>query len=89
MAEILRSLRPWNFISKGSARQKPDIIDGYVDSKDVVSLVIYWANQGYLSIKEEKNEEFILIKLKELPGTAKTYEHTMFYGLFHNRYQCQ
>lgn len=61
------------------------IIDGAVDSKDIVSLIIYWANEGYLTIREDSDKEFTLIKKKELPDTAKTYEFTMFGGLFDNR----
>jgi uncharacterized membrane protein YgcG len=61
------------------------IIDGAVDNKDIISLIIYWANEGYLKIREEENKEFTLIKLKDLPQNSKTYEHTMFHGLFNNR----
>ena len=63
------------------------IVDGYVDSKDIVSLVIYWANKGYLSIREDGKKNFTLIKVKDLPETVKTYEYTMFYGLFNDRDQ--
>ena len=63
------------------------IIDGFVDSKDMVSLIIYWANQGYLEIREEGKEQYVLIKKKDLPEDAKTYEYTMFNGLFEDRDQ--
>lgn len=63
------------------------IIDGAVDSKDIVSLIIYWANGGYLTIREDGDKKFTLIKKKELPASAKTYEYTMFQGLFDNRGQ--
>jgi uncharacterized membrane protein YgcG len=63
------------------------IIDGTVDSKDIVSLIIYWANGGWLTIQEEEKDEFILRKEKELPADAKTYEQTMFNGLFSGRDQ--
>lgn len=61
------------------------IIDGAVDNKDIVSLILYWANEGYLTIREDSDKEFTLIKKKDLPDTAKTYEVTMFQGLFDNR----
>jgi uncharacterized membrane protein len=61
------------------------IIDGAVDSKDLISMIIYWANKGYLSIREDGGDQFTLIKKKDLPDTAKTYELTMFRGLFENR----
>ena len=38
------------------------IIDGAVDSKDIVSLIIYWANSGYLTIREDEETKFTLIK---------------------------
>jgi hypothetical protein len=63
------------------------IIDGVTDSKDMVSLIIYWANHGYLTIREDGNDKFTLIKKRDLPESAKTYEHTMFGGLFDGRDQ--
>jgi uncharacterized membrane protein YgcG len=63
------------------------IIDGAVDSKDIVSLILYWANGGYLTIKDEGDNQFTLIKKRDLPPSAKTYEYTMFQGLFDNREQ--
>ncbi len=58
------------------------IIDGVVDSKDVVSLIINWANKGYLEIVESNSKEYILKRLKDLEPDAKTYEYTMYHGLF-------
>ena len=58
------------------------IVDGMVDQKDLVSLVIYFAEKGYLTIQELEDKSFILRKQKDLPETAKTYEYTFFYGLF-------
>ncbi len=63
------------------------IIDGAVDSRDIVSLIIYWANKGYLTIREDGDKEFTLVKKRDLPAEAKTYEYTMFQGLFNNRDQ--
>ena len=58
------------------------IVDGMVDQKDLVSLVIYFAEKGYLTIEELEDKSFVLRKEKELPETAKTYEYTFFDGLF-------
>jgi len=60
------------------------IIDGVSDKNDLVSLIIYFAHKGYLNITpvDEKNKDFILTKLKELPSNSKTYELTFFDGLF-------
>ena len=59
------------------------IIDGYVDSKDMVALVLDFANRGYLSITD-KDGSFILQKNRELPPSAKNYERTIFNGIFGN-----
>ncbi|MDP2891935.1 MAG: DUF2207 domain-containing protein, partial [Bacillota bacterium] len=58
------------------------IIDGDVDNKDVVSLIIYWADKGYLKIEQKDKDIFNLIKLKDLPESCKDFERIMFDGLF-------
>lgn len=61
------------------------IIDTTVDDKDVVSLIIYWASKGYLSIERIEKNDFKLTKLKDLPDDAYNYEKHMFERLFDNR----
>lgn len=59
--------------------------DGKLHKKDLISLIYYWAANGILNIREEKIgdiKNYILIKKTELPATAKSFEHTMFDGLF-------
>jgi uncharacterized membrane protein YgcG len=58
------------------------IIDGHVDNRDVLSLIIYWADKGYLSITSNDNEDFILTKVRDADGLMKSYEVTMFNKLF-------
>ena len=58
------------------------ILDGASDNKDVISTVLYFADRGVLEIHEEEKNQFRLVKKKELPPRAKSYERTMFYGLF-------
>ena len=65
------------------------IIDGTVDNIDITSLIIYWADQGALTIKEaeettlfNKQEYLILTKLKNLNDNAKSYEVKLFDKLF-------
>src|SRR6056297_239104 len=68
-----------------------------VDPKDVNSLIIYWASEGYLNIVEEELENdtildkiqnklskprFTLVKLKDLDYNAKDFEKIMFEDLF-------
>lgn len=62
------------------------IIDGVSDKNDLVSLIIYFAHKGYLTITpvDEKGKDFILTKVMDLPQSSKTYEHTFFNGLFEN-----
>ncbi|MGI6160680.1 MAG: DUF2207 domain-containing protein [Christensenellales bacterium] len=58
------------------------VIDGRADNKDVVSLIIYWADKGYLRIVEEKKNKITLEKIKDMPEEAKFYEKNMFEALF-------
>ena len=65
------------------------IVDGSADPQDVTSLIIYWADQGYIEIIEsphpkKKNKTTLsLKKLKDLDGTV--YEHEMFNAIFLGR----
>lgn len=59
------------------------IIDGDVEDRDVLSLLIYWADKGYLEIHEgEKKQEMVFVKLAELPADVNDYEDAMFRRLF-------
>jgi len=62
------------------------IIDGVSDKNDLVSLIIYFAHKGYLTIAPvgDNDKDFTLTKLTDLPESSKTYEHTFFNGLFEN-----
>lgn len=61
------------------------IVDGHADTRDVVSLLIYWADRGYLSISCNKKRDFTLHKLREPDSAMKSYEAKMFRRLFHDR----
>lgn len=60
------------------------ILDGKVDDKDIISLLIYWADKGYLAIIEDEiNKDDMTFKLlKDLPAGTDNYEKTLFYRLF-------
>lgn len=59
------------------------VIDGVVDDKDIISMIIYWADKGYLSIKDEgKGDNPVLVKLADLPPESREFEKTTFYGIF-------
>lgn len=66
------------------------IVDGSVDDKDVLSLLIYWADEGCLRIVEIANEDgtqakkpdFLFVRLRDLPLHANEYERLMFDEMF-------
>ncbi|MBR2511490.1 MAG: DUF2207 domain-containing protein, partial [Firmicutes bacterium] len=61
------------------------VIDGYADDQDLVSLIMYYADKGYLTIEETgegKKKDYILNKVKDLPPEAHLYETLFFNGLF-------
>lgn len=58
------------------------IIDGIADNKDIISLLIYWANKDIITIVESSSEEVEFIKMSDLPQNAELYETTIFNKLF-------
>ena len=68
------------------------IYDKSIDPYDITSMLVYWADKGYLKIiEEEEKVGFIfkkditnvkLEKLKDLPSNAKQFEKTFFNELF-------
>lgn len=65
------------------------LIDGRVDPFDITSLIIYWADKGYLSITEQTKKKligtkksFLLTKLREMGNEVKPYERKMFSEMF-------
>ena len=65
-----------------SSAQAGFVYDGFVDTKDILSLIIEWAYKGYLTITEEDKDDFTLTKLKDLDNTSIRAEQTLFNGLF-------
>ena len=62
------------------------VIDGLVEDKDVISLLIYWADKGYLEIHQKENSKNMeFVKIKDLPETANDYEKRMFDDMFAGR----
>lgn len=55
--------------------------DGEITGDDLSSLVVYWASKGYLRI-EEREEETKLIKIRDIPDSAKEHEKILFKGIF-------
>ncbi len=61
------------------------VLDGMTDTKDILSLIIYWAHRGLLSIEEIDDKTMRLTRLAPLPEDAKAYEKAMFDQLFFKR----
>lgn len=57
------------------------IIDQSADAKDLISLIIDWANKGYLIIHDNK-EGFELEKINEIDENAPYYERKFFESFF-------
>ncbi|WP_409228303.1 DUF2207 domain-containing protein [Gudongella sp. SC589] len=68
------------------------VYDNRIDPYDLTSMLIYWADKGYLRIIEEENEEGLIFKknkttlklekLKPLPAGTKRFESVYFNDLF-------
>ena len=64
------------------------VMDGQADKKDLLSLIIYFADKGYISIEEVTKDglfdkkDFIITKLREIDGNEKNFCHSLFLGLF-------
>lgn len=62
------------------------IWDHKLHKRDMISLIIWWASKGYIKIVDlstnETNEDYELQKIKELPDNAKSFEKTIFKGIF-------
>jgi uncharacterized membrane protein YgcG len=60
------------------------LIDRIVNKKDIASLIVYWANKGFIKIVDQK-DNCQLLKLKETDETFKSYEKELFDALFKNK----
>ncbi|HHW95549.1 MAG TPA: DUF2207 domain-containing protein [Mogibacterium sp.] len=56
-------------------------IDGVADRKDLISSIVYLADKGCLSIRQEGKRDFYLKKIKA-PQDEPKYINTIFNGLF-------
>ena len=77
----------FNPIKGLSSSQAGYIYDGSVDTKDVVSLIIEWANKGYLTITENESnkDNFTLNKVRDMEESEIRAEKTLFNSLFNGR----
>lgn len=57
------------------------IIDDTINNRDITSLIIEWGKNGYLEIEDRKND-LVLRKLKDIEGRKPDYEKRLFKDLF-------
>lgn len=65
------------------------IVDGTVEDRDMLSLIIYWADQGYLTIEENEKGKIRLHRDQDLPADAPLYAQTIFRKLFKKGDRCK
>ena len=58
------------------------IIDKKMDKSEIASLIVYWANKGFINIKDGKKVE--LQKIKDSDKSFKGFEKEIFDTLFKN-----
>ncbi|MBC5648344.1 DUF2207 domain-containing protein [Christensenella tenuis] len=58
------------------------IIDGESSDKDVVSLLIFWADRGYIEIHQPDEKNMVFKKAQDLPADANDYEKVIFGKMF-------
>ena len=58
--------------------------DYKVNRRDIISLIPYWGNQGYLSISpiQDGSGDMHFKRIKDLPAGAPDYQHCLYDGLF-------
>lgn len=57
------------------------VFDGCVDDRDVVSMMLYWADKGYIKISDKETSGYQITKLQPLKSD-KNYEKILFDSLF-------
>lgn len=58
------------------------ILNGRATSKDITSLIVYFASKKYLKIVVDDNKNITLVKKGEIDSSAKPYEISLFQKLF-------
>ncbi|MDR3215133.1 MAG: DUF2207 domain-containing protein [Bacilli bacterium] len=51
-------------------------------SKNIISLFVYWASKGYLKIRQDSEDKFTFIKIKDIDDHIMSYERSLFKALF-------
>lgn len=61
------------------------IVDESADLEDIMSLIPYWGNKGYIKIKDLNKKEYSVEKIKDLPENVPLHQRTLFALLFKNK----
>ncbi len=78
--QIYRERFPLQDVPRGSYGY---ILDGVVDDTDIITILIEWANDNYIQIRNE-HQTVSLVLVNELPLDAPIYEKDLFNLLFTN-----
>lgn len=58
------------------------IIDGKTGNEEILSMIMYLADKGYLTIEQTSKKNFKFEKIQELPADALNFERTVMRALF-------
>lgn len=58
------------------------VADGIVNNKDLSAMIVYFAEKGYLEIREYDEDKFELIKKTSIPAEEKRFAKTLFNAYF-------
>ena len=61
------------------------IADGTLDKGDLVSLIIYFADKGYLTIEQTGKKKFAFRKANDIDSSEKKFAKILYDGIFENR----
>lgn len=61
-------------------------IDHKVHSRDVISLIPYWATEGIVTITGMEDGDMVIFKKNDLPKSFPDYEHKLFDAIFEDRH---
>ncbi|MBB5182719.1 DUF2207 domain-containing protein [Catenisphaera adipataccumulans] len=61
------------------------IIDGSAENKDVLSMIMYYADRGYLSIEEKEEDHLVLIKKTEADPKDPKFSRYFYKHLFNSK----
>lgn len=58
------------------------LIDGSIDDKDIMSMIVYYANKGYMAIEDTGKKGFKFTKLKDIDENEKRFAKIFFESIF-------